>query len=354
MKVFISDVFLNNQNVYGKNGEMINFVNTLNEKVTIIFISDVTTSMSIHEYLETLSDFHYFHWKRHFEYLEIHDIYLCNESYVKTILNGVSSSEIYQFTKNSKVVFHEINIENLFPLFKENSMKNEKKHIFIHLLNRDYNQLDKIIIALSKIREKVHITFYNPVHEYINRKVKLSEFTIDNNSLIYKIRNESISFALPENFDELDKTMEVDIKVKLSREEDLYVNNDNYRLLFDLYCHNYDIIEDYFEKDIELYKKIYNADMYIPISNEFCILSILSQKYKTYTLFLNDSDMNQEYCMYGKVVTQMTKDVCYNIIEKKLEKVLKVEEIVTAVNEYFENENNPMFQYTKEIADVLY
>jgi hypothetical protein len=398
MKVFISDIFLNKQNIYGKNGEMIHFIKTLNEKVTIIFMCDIESVLSIHEYLETMKDFNYFHWKKHFSFLEINDIYLCNKTNVKTLLNELSSPEIYQFSKkeniihyknenenennnnlfltnideinitefntintfvdygieNSKVEFYEINIEKRFPLVLTDKMKNEKKHIFIHLLNKDYNQLDKVILALGKIREKVHVTFYNPIHEYIYKKVKLSEFTLDNNLLTYKLRNEKISFNLPENYIEVDKDMEVDIKIKLSAEEDFYINNDNYRLLLDLYCDEYDFIDSYFEDDMELYEKIYNSDIYIPISNDFCVLSILSQKYKTYTLFLNDSDINKEYCIYGKILTQMTKDVCYNIIEKKIEKVLIVDEIIDTVNEYFENENNPMFQYTKEIADVLY
>jgi hypothetical protein len=404
MTIVISDLFFSRQNVYGRNGEMVKLMDSFATPITILFIINIERPMLLEEYLYTVDKFTYYHWKTNFQRFEKHQIILCKKEDVMPILlhNPSSSSIIHQFCKKenliygvkstlylhpfdklcdiqsidsfekivtaidygstpSNVVFQPYTIDHLSPSLspslslsptEQPKHKKNKPIVFIHLLNRDYNKLDRVVLGLQHIDAKVIL--YNPTYEHIPQKEKLSAFSLENDKLFYEVGDTQISFEIPQNYDTIDKETFVDFKIKTYNAEDLYSNNESYETLLKLYCKDYVIIDQYFEEERELLQQIYDSDIYIPITNEFSTLALISQKLKTYTLFLTDEEVYKYYCVYGKVVGATHSDVCYNILDKRIEKVVKSQDIKAAIEEYIENENNPMFQYTKEIAHALY
>lgn len=239
--------------------------------------------------------------------------------------------------------------------------------IFIHIIDNKYNSIDKIIFALSKIKEKnVIIVLYFPFKETIKKNVMLSEFIIENDSLIYNYNCNNFYFPIPNNYNNLNGDSIIEIQFTTTSLEDPVYNIESYKKLFDTHI-NYEIIDTFLENDSILREHILLSDIYIPISkplesfqvnsqmfNRFDELSILSQSYKTYTLFLSDDLFTREYCIYGKNVTETCNDLYYNMDENKIEKVLRVNDVVSTINEYYHNIHIPFFNYKMEIAQVLY
>lgn len=231
--------------------------------------------------------------------------------------------------------------------------------IFIHIIDNNYNYIDKILLALSKMKHNYNavknlcVVLYFPFKRIIKKNVMLSNLIIDNEILIYNYEGVNYSFPIPNNYNNLKYDSIIEIQFTTTYLEHPVYNIESYKKLFDENI-KYEIIDTFFESDSMLREHILLSDIYIPISNNFDELSLLSQSYKTYTLFLNDHFFTREYCIYGKNVSEICNDFYYNIDEKKIEKVLRVDDIVSTINEYYDNIYNPLFSYKMEIAEVLY
>ena len=265
---------------------------------------------------------------------------------------------LFNIMNHNKMAIKKIELKQKYYSTRDNI-------IFIHIIDNNYNCIDKILLALSKINQEYNsrVIFYMPFKRIIKKNAMLSEFIIDNDSLIYNYNGINYSFPIPNNLNG-DSVIEIEFTTT-SLEHPVY-NSESYKKLFDENI-KYEIIDTFFENESVLQEHILLSDIYIPVSKPLCSLpvntqrfnhfdelSLLSQSYKTYTLFLNDDFFTREYCIYGKIVTEYCNDFYYNIDEKKIEKVLRVDDVVSAINEYYDNLNNPFFSYKKEITKLLY
>jgi len=393
-KIFVTDHFLNKRNVYGMNGEMLKKINILDETVTIFFIISSCEIKTLDEYLNTLDDFEYTHWKKYFQYLERHTLYFASKEKLTFLFTFLSHIELHYFCKGENIIegceniqkflyfnhFHPYNVDvqnlqitsyvsahsdnktNYFepytipdgtPLFDYDKKDRHCKEIFIHVIDENQNLLDKVIMSMASIKVDMQVVLYNPKRETIKKEITVSDTHIENDALVYNYRNTKMIFPIPDNYYALDTNEKMIVTITTNAVENSYINNEKIEKLLNSSCKISSLIDTYIDDD-ELCSHIYNSDIYIPISNEFCTLSLLAQKYKTYTLFLNDNDVSKEYCIYGKVLTEDTKDMYYNITEKRIEKVLTVRDVTEAIDEYYTNEKNPSFQYKKEIAAMIF
>lgn len=393
--VFVTDNFLNKRNIYGMNGEMLKKIK--DETVIIYFIVNSSEIKTLDEYLNTLDDFEYTHWNKHFSHLlGRHTLYFGSKQKLAFLFTFLSHTEVHYFCKgeniiedcenmknklyfnhfypyniniehfhvtsyvsgfsdNKKICFQPYTIPDECPLFDYDKSRNRVlKKIFIHVVDENQNLLDKVLMSMTRIREDIQVVLYSPKREIIKKEIKLSDTYIENDMLVYNYRNTKMTFPIPDNYYGLDQNQKMEVTVTTNAKENSYINNGKIKKLLNDSCKSCGLVDVYFDDEEELYRHIYNSDIYIPISNEFCSLSLVAQKYKTYTLFLNDNDVSKEYCIYGKVLTEDTKDMYYNITEKRIEKVLTARDVADAIEEYYTNEKNPSFQYKKEIAAMIF
>ena len=357
-----------------------------------VFVSSKEKLKQLLDTIPNITNFHFFAAKKNISY----DVYNCkktlylNENDTLTADDYAYFNNIYSFNNyqsNDVVEFINYELERAgFPqeegvgelpavinsvygsrrsLFThqleakqyiKNGKQSDNNVIFLHVIDFNFELFDRIIYAVEELKRfNIHLIVYMPKQAHINILVQKSKMTFDKdtNSLQYNYNNntKTISFL---NTDEIHKLEpEHKLNVQFNIEDSIsqfYLFN---RLLIDCKI-SYEIIEKPFNNDNELREHIYAADIYIPLSNEFCDLSLFAQKCKTYCLFLNDGFNAKEYCIYGDIPTSNTNDYYFNVDNDRIEKVLRVKDVIKSFTTFFENKENPFFTYKKEIASILF
>lgn len=106
--------------------------------------------------------------------------------------------------------------------------------------------------------------------------------------------------------------------------------------------------------DYKLLQYIYMADIYIPVTEELSYITLASQYYKTYTIFTNDSNNTQEYCIYGDIPLLKSNDHIYCSISDKIKRNMRTEDMKNSIENYIKNKENPFFVYKREFCEYLF
>jgi hypothetical protein len=403
MICLISDKIFNINNVYEYNSKLLDELlvlckNNSNKEIIILFILDVPREYEIYEYLLETDIYLYTQWQLFYNYLKEYKIIVTSKEKSITLLqfankiyyyckktNIYYSNEIKgkktlylneydhidrndteyfdnilcdnNFQSNEIVVFKKYNLGKLIEFNKTKIQLRKEKQItdqniiFINSSDIDLKKIDKIIYTVSELQKyNILLIIYMPNYINFNVNVKKSDLTINNNDeLIYKYINREVK---------LDKS------VLENNEEELQIN---INLPNDSIISNYDVIVNLLkEKNInylyinqyislqEIIEYIYMSDIYIPITNDFNYISLMSQKCETYTIFMNDSYNSQEYCIYGDLPMLISNDYYFNISNDRIEKILRVDDIKNSIETYLNNKNNPEFIYKKEFCHFLF
>jgi hypothetical protein len=386
MKVFINDELPTVHNIHGTNGELFKLVRYCHHKsVLILYITEnVKSPVSVQEYFGT-NNFLFFHWQKHFSFLNVHQVMLCSKTDALTLIQP--EDNVYQFSREEnrllipstlflnpldsipkqcdlfKRVYSALGTDSdqvVLSLYNTYNFKPNKEPIskeaiiFIHCIHCDPNKLDKVILGLKSIDKNIKIILYNPVFEFVDQEAKLSDFTLgEDGKLHLSVGNTDVQFETPPDYETINKDITVQYRIKTA--SDVLVHNPiPWKLLFEMYNCNYQIIDTFFSNEDELLHYIQKADIYIPIGHEFSSLYLFSQKSKTYTVFLTDEPVYKEYCVYGKVLGENHSDLHFNMIINRVEKVVRDKDINDVITEYYQNKDNFAFHYSKEIAAILY
>lgn len=400
MIFLISDKIFNIDNANEYNGKLLHdFMNIYKEnaEIVILFIVDVSLEYEVNEYLLETNVYLYTQWQLHFDYLnkykilvvskeqslillqfatEIH--YYCKKTNIcysteikckKTLYlneyDRVDENDIQyfdnilcdnNFQSNEKVKFTKCNIGDIIQMKKTKQQYLKEKQItnqhviFINVSDIDLKKLDKIIYAVNELQKyNILLIIYMPNYINFNINIKKSDLTISGDEIVYKYIN---------------KEIKLDKNVLANGEEDIQLN---VNLPNDVQLFNYDFIVNLLkEKNInylyinqyislqEIIEYIYMSDIYIPITNDFNYISLMSQKCETYTIFMNDSYNSQEYCIYGDLPMLISNDYYFNISNDRIEKILRVDDIKISIETYLNNKNNPEFIYKKEFCQYLF
>jgi hypothetical protein len=211
---------------------------------------------------------------------------------------SIQSKQIFSFDKSKEA------------LRRENGM-NHKHILFLQIMDLySYymNVLDRLLLALQN--KDIHVILYYPY----------KETDIIDENVILKIHDINIDETISMLKQNISSYMIIDSKIT----------------------------------EAKLCEYIYLSDIYIPICNEFCILTLFAQRCKTYCLFLNDNYTSIEYCMYGDNPIMQSEDKYYNITGDRIERVLRVDDISKSIQEYIDKKDCPFFSYKREIAALLF
>jgi len=407
MHFFISDEIFDNDNIHSYNGQLLNKMKLYNEiDCVIIFIqNDKNDIQTIYEYLENNNIYLFSIWKSMFKQLKSYKIFVCSKENVNEIIkvNNVSEvnyycikenilynstlspkkilylneydkivdsdydffDKIYCFNSsqsNTKVEFIPMKIMNFInnnyiitdskECLKNKITKKDENIVFVHIMDENLNMVDRVVFAIKKLQQyNIRVIVYMPVVQSIN----VPNYTIMENEIVdgifnYNYHNEIITMPI---VDETVTNRKINMNFKLLKNKgNTYYNE--FKILLDDLQIEYDIINTVFQNENELYKYIYLSDVYIPVYNHFNDYCLLAQKYETYCLFLNDSYMSSEYCLYGVIPCLNTKDLFYNMQRKRIETVLRVDDVKKSMQTYFEQKNDPTFNYNKEITKMLF
>uniref|UniRef100_A0A6C0HAR4 Uncharacterized protein n=1 Tax=viral metagenome TaxID=1070528 RepID=A0A6C0HAR4_9ZZZZ len=391
---------INNENEY--NSKLLDELlvlckNNSNNDIIILFILDVPREYEIYEYLLETDIYLYTQWQLFYNYLKEYKIivtskeksitllqfakkiyYYCKKTniYYSTEIKGkktlylneydnVDENDIHyfdniicdnNFQSNENVVFKKCNFGKIIQfkktkiqLRKENHITNQNV-IFINSSDIDLKKIDKIIYAVSELQKyNILLIIYMPNYINFNVNVKKSDLTINHNDeLIYKYINREVK---------LDKSVlennEEELQININLPNDAIINYDAIVNLLKEQKLNYSFINHYIPLN-EIVQYIYMSDIYIPITNDFNYISLISQKCETYTIFTNDSYNSQEYCVYGDIPMLVSKDYYFNISNQRIEKILRVDDIRQSIETYLNNKNNPEFIYKKEFCHFLF
>jgi hypothetical protein len=252
--------------------------------------------------------------------------------------------------------------ETVFKLFDNETKENIRERlgvpkdniiIFIHLLNNDfYDELDKIILAICDLKKqyKIYPIILWPLDKNINKIITKKDLIHYNGKLCYDYYN----IKIPVNHDVSIFDDDQQINITFSINTSYSVTNKEYLIdVFKTYLQdNYKFITNI--EDIELVQDIYASDIYIPVTDEISYLTLLSQYYKTYTIFTNDSNNSQEYCIYGDIPLLKSNDYIFNCISKRIKRTMKVDDMKNSIENYIKNKENPFFVYKREFCEYLF
>ena len=406
MKLFVSDNIFNIDNIYSYNGQLIKNIlkHHFHECGIVFLLNDVNKIIDINDYLNNINDILLIHfWKQNLIELEKYKIIVCNKDHFRRYIENNNVTEINYYCQKKNIIYEDINVvkniylyendfieENEYSYFNKiytfnNTISNEKIEfiqfqpicinsnileiesktkqeyrleknivndnvVFIHIIDIDLNIIDRIIFALDKLKEKnIYTIIYLPVFYNFKIVEQLCNLKkIDNNKLLLNYYGNDMT--LINCYENLNGNLSIQIEGNYINEKKNYVEIHNF-------CNdclsNYELKNCYIN-EYELNKYIYLSDVYIPITNSFTGLSIISQKYKTYTLFSDDGNNSNEYCLYGDNLLKDSNDYYFNRAELKIKKNLRTNDVYENLKTFFERKEDPFFVYNKEICNILY
>jgi hypothetical protein len=277
--------------------------------------------------------------------------------------NNIQANQVNQANKDT-IEFLRFNVKNeiVFKLFDNETKENIRERlgvpkdniiIFIHLYNNDfYDELDKIILAICELKKQYNIypIILWPLDKIINKTITKKDLIHYNGKLCYDYYN--IKIPVTQELSIFDDDQQINITFSINTSYS--VTNKEYLIdVFKTYLQdNYKFITNI--EDIELVQDIYASDIYIPVTEELSYLTLLSQYYKTYTIFTNDSNNTQEYCIYGDIPLLNSNDYIFSCISKRIKRTMKVDDMKNSIENYIKNKENPFFVYKREFCEYLF
>ena len=410
MKVFISDKLFNVKNITGSNNLLISeLIKCKINNSILYFIENVSKKYELFEYLLETDIFNHYYWKEHLKSINQYKIvviskellneelslytkndsiyYYCEKRNINYNDNHYSKKYLYLYDYDiidniDKTFFYKIytfnnvqsgegniefirfNVKNdcVFNLFynekKENikqklSIPNDYIVIFIHLYDRDfYDTLDRILLSINELKKyyKIYTIIYWPLDKVITQSISKNDLITENNKYIYKFYKSSVPLDYDLScFNKNDKfniNFQTSIIYSITNKIDLENALKTYLIDDYKFVTNID--------DYELAQNIYMSDIYFPITEEISYLTMLSQYYKTYTIFINDSFNTQEYCIFGDIPLLKSNDYIYSIISNRLKRNLRVDDVKNSIENYIKNKENPFFLYKREFCEYLF
>jgi hypothetical protein len=415
MKLFVCDNLFDNSNISGYNSLLIdNILDTNKDDCIIVFIENVEKNYKIYDYLNEKNDFNHYFWcenlKELFEYniivtsIELFNddimfydknntiYYFCEkkniifnekfnniEKYLflsdydtindvdKTFFTKIYTFNNY-FVDNNKVEFVRFNFnkneimklfDNTTKEFTKLSLEIKEDYIIIFIQLFDslfYDALDRIILSISELKKKykIYTIIHWPLYKEIEKTITKKEIIFYNEKMYYKFYNIHIPIDI-KNSEELIKNNDIEtitIKFSINKEHSLTIKD--YLLdIFNKYLNDeYTIITTM--DDYNILKYVYLSDIYIPVTENLTYFSLLSQYYKTYTIFTNDSNNSQEYCIFGDIPLLNSSDYIHCSITNRIKKNLRVEDVKNSIENYIINKGNPFFLYKGEFCQFLF
>jgi hypothetical protein len=415
MKIFVCDNLFNNSNITGYNSLLLNDVlQTSKDDCIVFFLEDVEKNYKIYDYLNEKHQFNHYFWcenlKQLFEYNIIvtsrellnDELLFYNKSNIiyyfcekKNInfnekfnnrekylfladydrINELDKrffTKIYTFNNcfvdNNKVEFIRFNLKrnDIASLFDNNTKENIKINleikkdfivIFIHLFdNLFYDTLDRIILSIYELKKthKIYPIFYWPLDKEIEKTITKKDIILYNEKMYYKFYNLDIPIDI-KNIEDIINNDDIEtynIKFSINKEFSLTIKDYILNVLNKYLNDEYTLITKI--DDYNLLQHIYMSDIYIPITEKLSYLTLLSQYYKTYTIFTNDSNNTQEYCIFGDIPLLNSNDYIHCAITNRIKRNLRVEDMKNSIENYIKNKENPFFLYKREFCEYLF
>ena len=411
MKIYVSDKLFNIKNMTGYNNIIMNYIlQNQKDNCIIYFIENISKQYNLFEYLLETDVFNNYFWKENLNSLQHYKIIITSkELFDEDLLSYKENDEIYYFCEKKNITYNErYNLKNKYlylydydviddfdnaffnKIYTFNSIQanednvefirfnikndtifklfdNEKKEVirekldlpkdkiivFIHLYNNDfYDELDRIILAISELKTQYNIypIIYLPLDKIINKRITKKDLIMFNGKLCYDCHNIKIPIEYDVSIFNEDEQFNINFSINTSYS----LTNKEYLIdMFNTYLKNehkfITNIDDY-----ELVQHIYTSDIYIPVTAEISYLQLLSQYYKTYTIFTNDSNNSQEYCIYGDIPLLKSNDYIFSCISKRIKRSMKVNDIKNSIENYINNKENPFFVYKREFCEYLF
>jgi len=413
MKLFICDKIFNIDNVNGKNYIIINTIrNSAIDDCILFFIEDVDKRYNIKDYLLQKDIYNCHYWKNYLHFLNDYKIFVVSkEMFFNDFLYYNKDTILYYFCEKKNIYYNEKfnhlekylyldqydniddldkrfftkiysfnsiqsndeNVEFIKFEFKNNTLLNlfntEKKEnimddlelpkdsiiIFIHFYERDfYHVADRIILAITELQKqyKIYPVFYWSLEEKIVKKITKRDLVCEEDNWHYDVCGMKLN--IDANFDILNLSDDdtINIEYNISRIHST-TNKDDFVSVLNTYFDK----EYRFITEIDYHttlKYIYASDIFIPVNEEINYTQILSQIYKTYTIFTGDGADIQEYCIYGDIPLLNSKDYLFNSNSKKIKKNLRVEDMKNSIENYIIHKKDPFFVYKKEFCEYLF
>ena len=411
MKIYVSDKLFNIKNMTGYNNIIMNYIlQNQKDNCIIYFIENISKQYNLFDYLIENDSFNNYFWKENLNSLEHYKIIITSKELLdEELLHYNEKDEIYYFCEKKNITYNErYNLKNKYlylydydviddfdnaffnKIYTFNSIQanednvefirfnikndtifklfdNEKKEVirekldlpkdkitvFIHLYNNDfYDELDRIILAISELKTQYNIypIIYLPLDKIINKRITKKDLIKFNGKLCYDCHNIKIPIEYDVSIFNEDEEFNINFSINTSYS----LTNREYLIdMFNTYLKNehkfITNIDDY-----ELVQHIYTSDIYIPVTAEISYLQLLSQYYKTYTIFTNDSNNSQEYCIYGDIPLLKSNDYIFSCISKRIKRSMKVNDIKNSIENYIKNKENPFFVYKREFCEYLF
>lgn len=416
MKIFVCDKIFDNYNITGYNSILLsNILETNKEDCIIFFIEDVDKNYKVNDYLNEKNKFNHYFWCENLSTLFDYNIIVTSkELLTDEILFYNKNNIIYYFCEKKNINYNEkfnnrqkylfLNdydivddldkrfytkictfnnyhedcdkIEFIRFNFKRNELihlfDNTKKEnvksslgvkedyivIFIHLFDDlFYDTLDRIILAICELKKiyKIYPIIYWPLDKQIDKNITKKDLIVKDEKLFYKFYNLDIPIDIQNSNDilkEEDGDKVYNINFSINKEYSLTMK-DYLLQLFNTYLKDeYRIITKI--DDYNLLQNIYMSDIYFPVTEDISYLQLLSQYYKTYTIFTNDSYNSQEYCIFGDIPLLKSKDYIHCTIKNRLKRNLRVDDVKETIENYIKNKENPFFLYKREFCEYLF
>ena len=232
-------------------------------------------------------------------------------------------------------------------------IKDDYNVIFIHLYDDlFYDVLDRIILAISELKKihKIWPIFYWPIEKNINKTITKNDIVVMNDKMIYNFYN--IDIPINSDLSNFKDNELLNINFSINIEHSLTMKESLLNILNVYIKDDYSIVTNI--DDYKLLQYIYMADIYIPVTEELSYVTLVSQYYKTYTIFTNDSNNTQEYCIYGDIPLLKSNDHIYCSISDKIKRNMRTDDMKNSIENYIKNKENPFFVYKREFCEYLF